>query len=193
MSPSWFHVLFFLYNSLSTKLVLLKCAWVSSHLTEHGQPTWCHIPKERGLFLHHRLPTANSSSAVDSPPAIHAGMMSAGSLCRQVLLLWAPECSTSAVFRRHGFEADAQELWLFKPYFPSSLMSPELWGQRCDIDVSFAAEYSTDTCSLRFDKLWVWVSDTVNCKKKFLWWGMRADLIYGYRELFRRQFDTISM
>lgn len=36
--------------------------------------------------------------------------------------------------------------------------------------------------SLYLDQLWVSVLTTIHCKKKFLWWGLRASLIWEYKK-----------
>jgi hypothetical protein len=45
------------------------------------------------------------------------------------------------------------------------------------------AEHSTDIDSLHIDKLWDSKLTVVHCRKKHPWWGLRAPLIYGHRDL----------
>lgn len=59
---------------------------------------------------------------------------------------------------------------------PSSLMFPELRRERCIADRSIGTGHSRASCSLHFGQLRKIVLISIFCKRKTLWWGVRAVL-----------------
>lgn len=73
-----------------------------------------------------------------------------------------------------------QALTLFLPLILQWSLS--LAGRRCAIDVPCKAERSIVSYSLHVSQLWVSVLITTYGERKLLYWSIRNELIYGYKD-----------
>lgn len=71
----------------------------------------------------------------------------------------------------------------FPLHLPCRSLSLLVAGGGCDIDVTFVPEHFTDDCPLHLDWLSATALTIVLFIKKLLWWDLKAEWIYGYRDL----------
>lgn len=134
-------------------------------------------PEENTLSLRQQPAIINSSPSGVSPCPIHAGILTDSILCRCCAYNhghWESMC-----VRTHF----RQTLFPRRCLWPLSLTiflqwSLSLGGRDCDIDVPSGDMRCTVCYSLHRTSLWVFVSVTMDCKKKLLWWGWSSALIY---------------
>lgn len=75
------------------------------------------------------------------------------------------------------------ELWLLDcSCWHSSNMVPGNLAGTLDTGIAFGHEHSVDTSSLYFNEVWVSVLIVIHSTRKPLWWGLRAAIIYEYRD-----------
>lgn len=133
------------------RLVLLAYTGMRGHPLECGQPTRGHTPKENRFFLHncHGLPIAPQlgvGACVSLPhPCWSVGVFGDLALCRQFQCLWIPECSVPVLSKSpcilpFFLTSGSYE---FSALFSGMFLEP--WGVRCNTDVPFRANLSTDT------------------------------------------------
>lgn len=71
--------------------------------------------------------------------------------------------------------------WLLQTFFPFFLNN--FWDPLegvCDIDVTFIAEISVVSYSLKFNQLYVSILINICCKKKIQGWDLKDSLISSY-------------
>lgn len=120
------------------------------------------------------------------PKALHLGVgpceISPSILAYQVVILLPRSCEGGysveisqlpVMFGRHYLEAGNLVLWIFP--LPPSTTLPELLGCRgFTVNVASWFRNTTATYSLHFDQLNHCSIVSICCKKRLLWWGVRA-------------------
>lgn len=80
------------------------------------------------------------------------------------------------------FQSTLPYLWILQSFCPLFCDVPwALRGRVYNTDVEFIPEYSQTFFSLLFKHLRVSALMTIHCTKKFLWWRLRAELIYRHK------------
>lgn len=165
--------------------MLLRCKWLWSHLLEHGQATQNHIPEEDPTSLiSHQLPIA-AQPLVDfwwngdefGPIQALGRLTAAGSL-------WVQQPLEPG---RHCLAAELPDLWILHLTAPV-VSCPLSLGDGVCCTCPIWAEFSTDTLALCQI---VWANNYLLQKEVSLMEPQSQSNLWI--QLFRRQFDTISV
>lgn len=83
----------------------------------------------------------------------------------------------------HPFEMYSSNLVVYIQTKCNHNHSLDTRGGVYNIDVTFMPEHSTDTCSLHFNQLWVFILTATHCTMVLLWWWLRDTVIYGFKDI----------
>ena len=149
---------------------LLQSGWsLRSHI-------WPYLPQ---------ILAVNSFSGLQQKSfSTHARMFASLILDRQPQLLWPHECNPAFFSRKHLLHSCP--LWLLGSCNLSALVSPIILNHpRRGVTQMSRMWLSTQRSpsSVHFEQLWISAFTAVHCTNKFLWWVLKAVLIYGYRDM----------